>query len=103
MREWSARCAWAVGAELGEGPLWMAEQERLYFVDIKSGMLHAMASGGQRHGWKLPDYLCWLVPRRDGDGFVVPRRARRPRGNSISHRCWVNEMGFPPSRERRSS
>ncbi|MFL6673073.1 MAG: SMP-30/gluconolactonase/LRE family protein [Massilia sp.] len=75
MRELNARCEWAVGAELGEGPLWVEEQNRLYFVDLKSGMLHALDSAsGERLGWQLPDYLCWLVPRRDGDGFIAGLR-----------------------------
>jgi len=75
LRELTANCEWPVGAELGEGPLWVEEQRRIYFVDIKSGMLHALGTeDGQRRSWKLPDYICWLVPRRDGDGFVAGLR-----------------------------
>lgn len=75
MRELQAECIWEVGAELGEGPLWVPEQERIYFVDIKSSRLHALcARSGQRHSWTMPDYVCWLVPRRDGDGFMAGLR-----------------------------
>jgi D-xylonolactonase len=74
MRELTASCVWPVGAQLGEGPLWMAEQQRLYFVDIKSGMLHARDGAGERLSWQLPDYVCWIVPRRDGDGFMAGLR-----------------------------
>jgi sugar lactone lactonase YvrE len=73
-RELTATCIWPLGAQLGEGPLWMAEQQRLYFVDIKSGMLHAYGGAGERLSWQLPDYICWIVPRRDGDGFMAGLR-----------------------------
>ncbi|GAB3453779.1 SMP-30/gluconolactonase/LRE family protein [Massilia terrae] len=75
MRELQAECLWPVGAELGEGPLWVPEQERIYFVDIKSSRLHALCTGsGQRFSWSLPDFVCWVVPRRDGDGFMAGLR-----------------------------
>jgi sugar lactone lactonase YvrE len=35
MSKHDVQCLWEVGAQLGEGPLWMAEQNRLYFVDLK--------------------------------------------------------------------
>lgn len=72
LRELSATCVWPVGAELGEGPLWVAREQRLYFVDIKGGTLHALdAASGERYSWSLPGYLCWIVERRDGDGFMA--------------------------------
>jgi sugar lactone lactonase YvrE len=75
MRELTARCEWPVCAELGEGPLWVAEQDRIYFVDLKSGMVHALDTvNGERYSWQLPDYVCWLVARRDGDGFMAGLR-----------------------------
>jgi D-xylonolactonase len=85
-------CVWNVGAQLGEGPLWVAEQKRLYFVDLKGKTLHAYDAGdaagpdgteraeavdsglGVRHSWTMPDYICWLVARRDGDGFMAGLR-----------------------------
>ncbi len=75
MRELQAECLWEAGAELGEGPLWVPEQERLYFVDIKSARLHALCTRtGERHTWTMPDFVCWIVPRRDGDGFMAGLR-----------------------------
>lgn len=66
------RCAWPLGAELGEGPLWDEAGQRLYFVDIKQGRVHALQpASGERRSWQLPGYVCWLVARRDGDGFVA--------------------------------
>ncbi len=75
MSKHDVQCIWEAGAELGEGPLWVAEQNRLYFVDLKNQMLHALDAGdGQRHNWTMPDYICWLVARRDGDGFMAGLR-----------------------------
>lgn len=83
MREYIAKCIWPAEAELGEGPLWFAEQQRFYFVDIKSKTLHAIdALTGARHKWTMPDYICWIVARRDGDGFMIGLR------NSIG-RLWL--------------
>ncbi|WP_332853195.1 SMP-30/gluconolactonase/LRE family protein [Duganella sp. S19_KUP01_CR8] len=75
MSKHDVQCIWEAGAELGEGPLWVAEQNRLYFVDLKNQLLHALDAGdGQRHSWTMPDYICWLVARRDGDGFMAGLR-----------------------------
>jgi xylono-1,5-lactonase len=63
------RCIWPVSAHLGEGPVWVAEQQRLYFVDIFSSKLHALQFDRNfaqqqptRLSWDLPEPLCWLVP-----------------------------------------
>lgn len=34
------QCVWALGAELGEGPLWSADEKVLWFVDIKQKKIH---------------------------------------------------------------
>jgi D-xylonolactonase len=61
----------------GEGPLWDEDSGRLYFVDITSHQLHAFtAATGERQSWRLPDYICWLLPRRDGDGFMAGLRCK---------------------------
>jgi sugar lactone lactonase YvrE len=72
IREYTARPEWAANCTLGEGPLWSEAAQQLYFVDIKGRRLHAFepASGKQR-SWELPDMICWLVPCRDGDGFIA--------------------------------
>jgi D-xylonolactonase len=70
------RCVWPLGAELGEGPLWDERKACLYFVDIKQCRVHAFEpSGGACRSWQLPDYVCWLVARHDGDGFVAGLRS----------------------------
>lgn len=70
--ELQAECVWPLGAELGEGPLWLAEQGRLFFTDILGRQLHAFRlATGERQSWPLPERLCWLVARRDGDGLMA--------------------------------
>ncbi len=73
--KFDVQCLWEANAQLGEGPLWVAEQNRLYFVDLKNQALHALdATSGARRSWAMPDYICWLVARRDGDGFMAGLR-----------------------------
>lgn len=75
MKTFQAHCVLPLAAELGEGPLYLASQERLLFVDLKRCMLHAWdTAAGQLRSWQLPDYICWIVPRRDGDGFMAGLR-----------------------------
>ncbi|KQW93953.1 SMP-30/gluconolaconase/LRE-like protein [Massilia sp. Root418] len=68
------RLTWQLGAELGEGPLWLPEQQRLYFVNLKGSTLHALDADGSQHAWTLPTFICWIVPRQDGDGFMAGLR-----------------------------
>ena len=48
-------CVWPVGAILGEGPVWSAAEQALWFVDIKAPAIHRFhpASGAQR-SWPAP-------------------------------------------------
>lgn len=74
------QCAWRGRAQLGEGPLWCAERGeagQLLFVDILGRTLHVhdFASGRTR-SWPLDEACCWLVPRRDGDGFIAGLASR---------------------------
>ncbi|UGQ49154.1 SMP-30/gluconolactonase/LRE family protein [Massilia endophytica] len=72
-KEFQAACIWQAGAELGEGPLWA--RQRLYFVDIKGQRLLAYEpSSDHNFSWSFPDYVCWIVPRADGDGFMAGLR-----------------------------
>ncbi len=61
-------CVWPVGAELGEGPIWHAREEMLYFVDIKGGAIHRCAAdGSRRQSWAAPRAPGFIVPCEDGD------------------------------------
>jgi xylono-1,5-lactonase len=57
---------------LGEGPLWDAACERFLVVDIHGRAVHAWSPGsGDVRRWNVPERIGWLIPRRDGDGFVA--------------------------------
>lgn len=66
-----ARHVCKVGAELGEGPVWVERESALWFVDIKGRRAHRWhpASGEHRY-WAAPEQPGFLAPLRGG-GFVV--------------------------------
>ena len=57
-----------VGAELGEGPVWVERDAALWFVDIKGPRLHRFdPRSGQRQSWDAPEQAGFVVPlRSDG-------------------------------------
>jgi D-xylonolactonase len=56
-------CVWPVGAELGEGPVWRAEENAVYFVDIKGRHIHRLsADSGETQTWNAPDQPGFVVP-----------------------------------------
>jgi sugar lactone lactonase YvrE len=65
------RSVWSVGAELGEGPVWVERDQALWFVDIKRRKIHRYdpADGGKR-SWDTPEQTGFLLPAASG-GFVA--------------------------------
>ena len=60
-----------VGAELGEGPVWVEREAALWFVDIKGRRAHRWHPGsGEHRFWAAPQPLGFLAPLRTG-GFVA--------------------------------
>lgn len=73
----TARCVWPVGAVLGEGPVWDARDNGLYFVDIKGRALHRVALDGEaRSSWPMPEPICWAIPRVHAPGFIAGFKTR---------------------------
>jgi D-xylonolactonase len=71
MTSMEATCLWDAGATLGEGVLWDAPGDCVWFVDIKSRRIHRCdAAGGNRRIWDAPSQVSFIVPASDG-GFVV--------------------------------
>ena len=66
------RCVAQIGAELGEGPVWVAAEGRLYWVDIQGKQLHWLdhASGSAGH-FELPARTSVAAPRREGGLILV--------------------------------
>lgn len=60
-------CVWPLGAVLGEGPLWSATEQALWFVDIKGPAIHRYhpPSGGRR-SWPAPARVGFLALTCDG-------------------------------------
>jgi sugar lactone lactonase YvrE len=79
MNLYQPECIWSLGATLGEGPVWHAEDKAVYFVDIKQRAVHRCAEdGGRRQSWTLDDEVGFALPIRGGD-FVcgLPGRLSR--------------------------
>jgi len=56
---------------LGEGPLWSARENALYWTDILSRRLNRLSlDSGTINGWAFTDYLGWAIERERG-GFVI--------------------------------
>ena len=64
------RSAAGVGAILGEGPVWVASEQALYWVDIKGFKIFRLASDGEVRSWDTPFRIGSLAPRRSG-GFIA--------------------------------
>ena len=59
-------------ATLGEGPLWDAEQERLYWLDVFDGrVFRATASGHEIRCWDMPQKVGAMALCKDGHSAVV--------------------------------
>jgi D-xylonolactonase len=60
-----------VGATLGEGPIWIARDAALWFVDIKAPCVHRFdPATGTLDTWEAPDQVGWIIPADDG-GFLA--------------------------------
>jgi sugar lactone lactonase YvrE len=59
------------GAILGEGPLWSAADNTVYWVDIRGKKLNALRlADNSAQSWDMPDLIDWIVLREKG-GFLV--------------------------------
>lgn len=67
----SPRLVWPVGALLGEGPVWCADEAALRFVDIKGGHLHRFdPATGACETREVGGRPSFIVPAADG-GYIV--------------------------------
>lgn len=64
------RCVANVGALLGEGPVWDARDEALYWVDIKGYKIFRLDRAGEVRHWDTPFRIASLAPRQAG-GFIA--------------------------------
>lgn len=60
--------------QLGEGPLWDVEEQRLYWIDSLGKTIHRIdAAGGDRRDWQVPDAIGSMALREAG-GAVLSLR-----------------------------
>lgn len=61
-------------AELGEGPLWDAAEQRLYWIDSLGAKVHSCdAAGGSPRVWNVPEHIGSLALREKGGAIVSLR------------------------------
>ena len=57
---------------LGEGPLWSARRNALFWVDIKGRQIHRLTLEDDKvTSWMAPEMIGWLIERKDKAGFVA--------------------------------
>ncbi len=57
----------SLGATLGEGPVWVARDAALWFVDIKAHRLHRYDPVQDvARSWTAPGQVGWIMPTADG-------------------------------------
>ena len=66
----TVRCIADVHAVLGEGPVWAAREQALYWVDIKGLKIFRLDDGGAVEQWRTPFRVGSIVPRSRG-GFIA--------------------------------
>ncbi len=58
--------------QLGEGPLWSARENALYWVDILAPALHRYALNDQIvQSWPMPEMIGWVIERQNKPGFIA--------------------------------
>ncbi len=67
---------WSVAAEtrdrVGEGPVWLASENALYWVDVLGPAINRiLPEDGQLQRWAMPEPISFIVPRRNHCGFIA--------------------------------
>src|ERR1051326_6153348 len=62
------QCAWALGAQLGEGPIWSAAEDAVWFVDIKKDRIHRFEPLTRRkRSYETPPSPSFIVAAQGGE------------------------------------
>ena len=66
-----AHLVWEVGAQLGEGPVWVERDQALWFTDIKRRQVHRVdPENGDQRSWEAPEQIGFILPAKSG-GFIA--------------------------------
>jgi sugar lactone lactonase YvrE len=58
--------------QLGEGLLWSARENAIYWVDILAPALHRLSLADETVStWVMPEKIGWVVERREQEGFIA--------------------------------
>jgi len=68
--ESAVQCVADIHAVLGEGPVWVAREAALYWLDIKGRKVFRLDNDGRLTEWPTPIRVGSMAPRRNG-GFVA--------------------------------
>jgi sugar lactone lactonase YvrE len=63
-------CIADVQAVLGEGPIWVAREAALYWLDIKGRKIFRLSEAGELDQWPTPFRVGSIAPRANG-GFIA--------------------------------
>lgn len=86
------RCIWRGGAMLGEGPVWSAREQSLYWVDIKGRFVHRFKPDTREEtSWSSPSAIGCIAQRRQG-GFVCAHQ----RGFAFLNLSMRGKVGLEP-------
>lgn len=66
----SVRCIADVGANVGEGPIWVEREQALYWVDNKGRRVFRLHDDGRLESFDMPLQVCCIAPKRSGS-FVA--------------------------------
>src|SRR5690349_23661338 len=67
----SPQCAWALAAQLGEGPIWSPGEDAVWFVDIKKDRIHRFEPSTRRkRSYETPPSPSFIVAAAGGE-FIV--------------------------------
>jgi sugar lactone lactonase YvrE len=69
-RQQTIRCVADVGANVGEGPVWVEREQALYWVDNKGRRVFRRRDDGQLESFDVPLQVCCMAPRASG-GFIA--------------------------------
>lgn len=57
---------------LGEGPVWSAGWNALFWVDIFGQKIHRLDLASDAVvSWSVPERIGWIIERQNGDGFIA--------------------------------
>ena len=65
-------CIWRGHSICGEGPLWIPEEQALYWVDIDGCKAHRFQlKKGEVKSWDFPEKTGWILPREGRSDFIA--------------------------------